>query len=231
MFNVSMNVVFLILTFILSFSPVSAEPFKLSAELQAGSTYDNANLPPARITGWTRIPAFWAGTTIRTSVKNGLGISIKSARERTRGKQIDANGNIWMPDLPITYEIDRRNITQHIYLAQEEVTAANDNKVTVILHIIEIQERKRDHKIIRTTQGEELHSFTPGAGNTINAAILASTQYDANGKLLSNGPASDTYIERLIAPFECIDQDEKHNYRRSFANYLNAINCPDLMPN
>lgn len=63
--------------------------------LQAGATFDDRNLPQQTINGWYRIPAWFAGATIRTETVDPSGRVEKSVRQRERGRQVDAKGHIW----------------------------------------------------------------------------------------------------------------------------------------
>ncbi|MCK9194396.1 MAG: hypothetical protein WC714_04850 [Candidatus Obscuribacterales bacterium] len=211
-------------------APAVAQPFQLGAELQEGATFDERNLPPERITGWYEIPDWLAGTTVRTKVSSILGLSFKSVRERTRGYQLDAQGGIWSPCLPFKYDIDHRTTIDHAFIATEEVLDSRPDRVIVRLDGILIRERKSDHKIISTTQSDETHVFRPGPNNTINASCSIGHYYDSKGKHLYDSQIKATYTEHLIATFKPIDQDDRHNYRRSFIAYLRNTGLRKLIP-
>lgn len=230
----------LITLLFLSYSlPSDAQPFQLGVDethvvpqsLQEGSIFNESNLPEEHINGWYRIPRWFAGTTMRSKITLFLGLSGKSVRYRTRGKQLDANGRIWEARCePVRYDIERKSDILHTVLTEEEPIQIHRDRVVMRYRGLMIAERKRDGRITRTLQTEQIHTFVPNSDGSIKARIWPAKYYKASGAHDFDAVLVATYIENRTAEFKIIDRDDKFNYRQNFVKFLTSSGQSELIP-
>lgn len=232
---------FLFLCLLLSSAPpcFAQQTFQLGTErthvipdnLQEGATFDEANLPQQKIIEWYRIPKWFAGTTIRTKVSSVLGFSIKDVRQRERGRQFDARGNVWEARRePIRYDITQKNVVVHTVLIEEKPLKVSRDLVAMRYHAMMILESIKKHKIVKSFQTVQVHVFTPNADGSINATIDNAQYFNADGSYQGSQAVRASYVERKIAEFTPVDRDEKFDYRGSFIDFLQASGRGDLIP-
>jgi hypothetical protein len=199
--------------------------------LQAGATFDDRNLPQQSISGWYRIPDWFAGATIRTETVAPNGRIEKSVRQRERGRQLDAKGRIWEAKRePIMYDIDQDKTVVHTILEDEVPLSASATHVAMAYYFLMVCERKKDHVIEDSYRTIQFHSFAPGPDGSIFAQIEKSIYFKPDGtvrNVLIN-PAS--YVERKIRAFAPLDSDDKFNYKESFVEFLQRSNHSELIP-
>lgn len=199
--------------------------------LQAGATFDERNLPQQTIKGWYRIPAWFAGATIRTATVDPRGRVEKSVRRRERGRQIDAKGHIWEAKRePIMYDIDQDKVVVHTILEEEVPIRVVKTQVVMAYYFLMVCERKKDRVIQDSYRTVQIHSFTPGPDGSIFAQIEKSVYFRPDGTLRNVliNPAS--YIEHKTSAFAPLDGDDKFNYKDSFIEFLQRTNHPELIP-
>ena len=199
--------------------------------LQAGATFDDRNLPKQIINGWYRIPAWFAGATIRTETVDPSGRVEKSVRRRERGRQIDAKGHIWEAKRePIMYDIDQDKMVVHTILEEEVPVSVVKTQVVMAYYFLMVCERKKDRRILDSYRTVQIHSFTPGSSGSIFAQIEKSVYFRPDGTLRNVliNPAS--YIEHKTSAFVPLDSDDKFNYKDSFIEFLQRSNHPELIP-
>jgi hypothetical protein len=218
---------------------VAQQTFQLGTErthvipdnLQAGATFDEANLPVQKIVEWYRIPKWFAGTTIRTRVASVLGFSIKDVRQRERGRQFDARGNVWEARRePIRYDITQKAVVVHTVLIEEKPLKVARDLVAMRYHAMMILESIKKHKIVKSFQTVQVHVFTPNADGSINATIDNAAYFGPDGAFQGTSPVRASYVERKIAEFAPTDRDEKFDYKSSFISFLQATGRSDLIP-
>lgn len=227
-----------LLTLTTSVLPVIAQPFQLGVDethvvpqaLREGAIFDERNLPPEQIVSWYRIPKWYAGTTIRTSLKKFV-FSVQSIRTKEHGRQFDAKGRVWeCRREPIEYPIDHKNCIVHTALINDVPVAVTRDRVAMQTRALMIIERKSDHRITKSFYTDQLHVFTPAADGSINARIDNAVFYKQNGSYDFKQIGAVTYVERKTAEFKPTDRDEKHDYRGSFIAYLRSTGQDDLIP-
>lgn len=199
--------------------------------LQAGATFDDRNLPQQTINGWYRIPAWFAGATIRTETVDPNGRVEKSVRQRERGRQVDAKGHIWEAKRePIMYDIDQDKMVVHTILEEEVPISVVKTQVVMAYYFLMVCERKKDRVILDSYRTVQMHSFTPGPDGSIYAQIEKSVYFRPDGTIrnILINPAS--YIEHKTRAFTPLDSDEKFNYKDSFIEFLQRSNHPELIP-
>lgn len=224
------NLFIALLVFVTSASAACAEPFTLNTQLQEGEIYEERNLPSEQIDGWYKIPEWFAGTSTRTKVIGLPFLAIKSIRESSRGKQIDAKGVIWELHIGVHHDIDKGESIDHVVLLEEEPIFVIDSGVYLCCVGMIITERQCDRKIIKTVQSEEKYLFSPESDRTIKCECKGGTVYDANGVKLFDLKKGGGYIEKRSADFKVIDKDTKYDYRNSFEQFLTAEGLTNLIP-
>ncbi len=199
--------------------------------LQAGATFDDRNLPQQTINGWYRIPAWFAGATIRRETVDPNGRVEKSVRRRERGRQIDAKGHIWEAKRePIMYDIDQDKMVVHTILEEEVPLSVVQTQVVMAYYFLMVCERKKDRVIQDSYRTVQIHSFAPGPDGSIFAQIEKSVYFRPDGTLRNVliNPAS--YVEYKTSAFSPLDSDDKFNYKDSFIEFLQRSNHPELIP-
>ncbi|CAN5454138.1 hypothetical protein BH11CYA1_BH11CYA1_40480 [soil metagenome] len=199
--------------------------------LQAGATFDDRNLPQQAINGWYRIPAWFAGATIRTETVAPDGRVEKSVRRRERGRQLDARGQIWEAKRePIMYDIDEEKMVVHTILEEEVPISATTTHIVMAYYFLMVCERKKDRVIQDSYRTVQIHSFAPGPDGSIFAQIEKSVYFKPDGSVRNVliNPAS--YIEHKTRAFAPLDSDDKFNYKDSFIEFLERSNHPELIP-
>jgi hypothetical protein len=223
------------------FLPASAQSqtFQLGTEkthvippaLQAGETFDAANLPQQNINGWYRIPHWFAGLTERTKVYSDMGGSIKDIRRRERGRQVDAKGHVWEARRePIRYDIEEKNMIVHTVLTEELPLKVARDQVVMRYFALMICENIKTHRIIKSFQTQQIHVFTPNPDGSINASIEQAIYFNAAGVFQNTLPVRASYVEQKLADFEPTDRDDKFDYKGSFVRFLQSTGQASLIP-
>jgi hypothetical protein len=199
--------------------------------LQAGETFNAANLPQQNINGWYRIPHWFAGLTERTKVYSDMGGSIKDIRRRERGRQVDAKGHVWEARRePIRYDIEEKNMIVHTVLTEELPLKVARDQVVMRYFALMICENIKTHRIIKSFQTQQIHVFTPNPDGSINASIEQAIYFNAAGVFQNTLPVRASYVEQKLADFEPTDRDDKFDYKGSFVRFLQATGQASLIP-
>ncbi len=199
--------------------------------LQAGETFNAANLPQQNINGWYRIPHWFAGLTERTKVYSDMGGSIKDIRRRERGRQVDAKGHVWEARRePIRYDIEEKNMIVHTVLTEELPLKVARDQVVMRYFALMICENIKTHRIIKSFQTQQIHVFTPNPDGSINASIEQAIYFNAAGVFQNTLPVRASYVEHKLADFEPTDRDDKFDYKGSFVRFLESTGQASLIP-
>ena len=220
-------------------SSVSAQTFQLGTEqthvipqaLQAGETFNSANLPKQNINGWYRIPRWFAGLTERTKVYSDMGGSIKDVRRRERGRQLDNKGHVWEARRePIRYDIEEKNMIVHTVLTEELPLKVARDQVIMRYFALMICENIKTHKIIKSFQTQQIHVFVPNPDGSINATIAQAVYFNAAGVFQNTLATRAGYVEQKLQDFVPTDRDDSFDYKSSFINFLQSTGQSNLIP-
>ncbi|CAN5372886.1 hypothetical protein BH11CYA1_BH11CYA1_50510 [soil metagenome] len=220
-------------------SAAAAQTFQLGTEqthvipqaLQAGETFNAANLPKQNINGWYRIPHWFAGLTERTRVYSDMGGSIKDVRRRERGRQVDNKGHVWEARRePIRYDIEEKNMIVHTVLTEELPLKVARDQVVMRYFALMICENIKTHRIIKSFQTQQIHVFVPNADGSINATIDQAVYFDAAGVFQNTLATRASYVEQKLADFVPTDRDDTFDYKGSFIRFLESTGQSALIP-
>ena len=201
--------------------------------LQAGSTFDEHNLPALHTrTGWYMVPTWFAGHWHRETQTDKIGlfrtITHASRRDRLRGYQIDNNGRIWQAhDEPNVIIVDTGKSLNYILDRVLQPLTVRDDIVVIRFIGSDIVVEKGSKRIVRSYQREEVQEIRPGPNNTLRCQSKL-TRFDQNGR--SMGTISGGWDETLIRPFQPLDFYQGRNYFQDFCQYLQSIGQAEAIP-
>jgi hypothetical protein len=211
---------------------------QMPAELQAGSTYQEAAPPPVTIV-WYPLPRWLAGKYESDYITNEV-VQIYSAtapahassgamvHKENFGLQLDNTGSVWHADiLPKTsvWEGAQRNLQMTV--SKECITTSNER---IVLHIHN-QSVILDPSNQRITHSEQVDGYKTITLQNNNGDLSV---YDDIQEYDSNGSPLDRYIAKYtmhrIQNFAPQDYDHGIDLRASLAQFLTSIGRAQLIP-
>ncbi|MBU6450610.1 MAG: hypothetical protein KGS72_02450 [Cyanobacteria bacterium REEB67] len=204
----------------------------MPAPLQAGSTFDEHNLPPLHTrTGWYEIPAWAAGYWHRETQTDKVGfrtITHESRRDRLRGDQVDRLGRIWQAhDEPNTVTVDTGRTIDYILDRSTEPVQITSNLMVIHYIASDIIVDKGSRRIVKAAQRDETQRIQPGPGGTLLCASHL-TRFDQNGG--RQDTIDGSWTESLLRPFQPLDYSNGRNYFQDFCQFLHSVGQDSAIP-
>lgn len=223
---------------------VNAEPLKANIEfseslepLQAGlregermKLKAGASDRNKQITGWRRVPDWFAGTWHKektTRYVEGRPISYQTRADLITGYQQDAKGRIWQPTFNRVAQVETDEYVEYQMQQRPTVYENYSSKYVSFSLSTRVRVDKETNQIMSSFQQEDLSVSTPEPDGSVKAVVECRV-FNQNGKV----KFEDTIIvmEEKIEDFNPIDEFNGVDYRQNFIQFLQAKGHPELIP-
>ncbi len=231
-------------SFSICVTPAIAEPLKANIEfseslepLQAGlregesmklkaGTSDTSK----RITGWRRVPDWFAGTWHKentTRYVEGRPVSYQTRADLITGYQQDAKGRIWQPTFTSVAKVETDDYVEYQMPQRKTIYENYSTKYVSFSLSTRVRVDKETNQIMSSFQQEDLSVSTPQPDGTVKAVVECRV-FNQNGKV----KFEDTIvvIEEKLEDFNPIDEFNGFDYRQNFIQFLQSKGHPELIP-
>jgi hypothetical protein len=225
-------------------SPAISEPLKANIEfsesldpLQAGlregermTLKAGAANTQKKITGWRRVPDWFAGTWHKertTRYVEGRPVSYQTRADLITGYQKDAKGRVWQPTFTSVAKVETDDYVEWQMPQRKTVYENYSTKYVSFSLSTRVRVDKDSNQIMSSFQQEDLSVSTPQPDGTVKA-IVECRVFNQDGRV----KFEDTIevIEEKLEDFNPIDEFNGFDYRQNFIHFLQSKGHPELIP-
>ena len=213
----------------------------VAPQLQAGVEFDEQAMPKLQPNNdWYPIPAWYAGfkhietQTILQDYNFATGQRISPNRTVVNrqdlpiGFQIDRNGTIWeFKRAPYSSTTDGGNTLTTTIIRSRDPVQVTQSYVVIRMVETSVVVNKRNKRILRSMQEEQINTFTPSGQGTMNLQTSIKS-FGADGR--PQVQETSVRVVSQIAPFQPINSYQGMDTRSMFRDFMIAKGWGNLLP-
>ncbi len=213
----------------------------VAPQLQAGVEFDEQAMPKLQPNNdWYPIPAWYAGykhietQTILQDYNFATGQRISPNRTVVNrqdlpiGFQIDRNGTIWeFKRAPYSSTTDGGNTLTTTIIRSRDPIQVTQSYVVIRMVETSVVVNKRNRRILRSMQEEQINTFTPAGQGTMNLQTSIKS-FGADGR--PQVQETSVRVVSQIAPFQPINSYQGMDTRSMFRDFMIAKGWGNLLP-